>query len=150
MRALIAGGGMAGLMTALSLVLGATGVYGVVAHYATRRRRDWAIRVALGLPGTRVVSRVVRHGAVLVATGVVAGWAGAALLTRLLSSFLYGVSAVDSVAFAAAGAALLAVDMLVAMILVGNTSVEAPLFVTCLLLIPLGGGLLSGDLLLDY
>ncbi len=47
-------------------------------------------------------------------------------------------------------AALLAVDMLVAMILVGNTSVEAPLFVTCLLLIPLGGGLLSGDLLLDY
>jgi uncharacterized membrane protein YphA (DoxX/SURF4 family) len=47
-------------------------------------------------------------------------------------------------------AALLAIDMLVAMILVGNTVVEAPLFVACLLLIPLGGGLLSGDLLLDY
>ena len=45
---------------------------------------------------------------------------------------------------------LLAVDMLVAMILVGNTAVEAPLFITCLLLIPLGGGLLSGDTLLDY
>ena len=47
-------------------------------------------------------------------------------------------------------AALLAIDMLVAMILVGNTVVEGPLFVACLLLIPLGGGLLSGDLLLDY
>jgi putative oxidoreductase len=47
-------------------------------------------------------------------------------------------------------AALLAADMLAAMLLVGNTTVEAPLFVLCLLLIPLGGGLLSGDMLLDY
>ncbi|HMA33338.1 MAG TPA: DoxX family protein [Chloroflexia bacterium] len=49
-----------------------------------------------------------------------------------------------------AWAFLLAVDMLVAIILVGNTSVEVPLFLVCLLLIPLGGGMLSGDLLLDY
>ena len=115
------------LMTALSLVLGATGVYGVVAHYAVRRRRDWAIRMALGLPGTRVVSRVVRHGAVLVATGVVAGWAGAALLTRLLSSFLYGVSAVDSVAFAAAGAALLAVGAVAAFVPAWRAGMADPL-----------------------
>lgn len=38
---------------ALALVLGAIGVYGVVAHFAARRRRDWAIRVALGLTGAR-------------------------------------------------------------------------------------------------
>ena len=50
------------LMTALSLILGAIGVYGVIAHYAARRRRDWAIRVALGLPGSRVISHVVGHG----------------------------------------------------------------------------------------
>jgi ABC-type antimicrobial peptide transport system permease subunit len=83
--------------------------------------------VALGLPGTRVVSRVVRHGAVLVATGVVAGWAGAALLTRLLSSFLYGVSAVDSVAFAAAGAALLAVGAVAAFVPAWRAGMADPL-----------------------
>ena len=38
------------LLTGLALVLGAVGVYGVMAHSASRRRRDWAIRVAIGLP----------------------------------------------------------------------------------------------------
>lgn len=47
-------------------------------------------------------------------------------------------------------AALLAIDMLFAMLLVGNTAIEAPLFVACLVLLPLGGGMLSGDQLLDY
>jgi putative ABC transport system permease protein len=97
------------LMTALSLVLGAIGVYGVIAHYAARHRRDWAIRVALGLPASRVISHVVGHGALLVTLGIVVGVTGAAMLTRLLSSFLFGVSAIDPIAFVAAGAALLAV-----------------------------------------
>jgi len=102
------------LMTALSLVLGAIGVYGVIAHYAVRRRRDWAIRVALGLPGSRVIGHVVGHGALLVTAGIVVGIAGAAMLTRLLSSFLYGVSAIDPIAFLTAGAALLAVGTVAA------------------------------------
>jgi ABC-type antimicrobial peptide transport system permease subunit len=99
------------LLTALALILGAVGVYGVVAHFAARRRRDWAIRIALGLPGSRVVAEVVGHGMLLVATGVAAGFALAAALTRLLSSFLYGVSAVDPIAFAAAGGTLLVIGM---------------------------------------
>jgi putative ABC transport system permease protein len=97
------------LMTALSLILGAVGVYGVIAHYAARRRRDWAIRVALGLPGARVISHVMSHAALLVTAGIVIGVAGAAMLTRLLSSFLYGVSALDPIAFVTAGMALLGV-----------------------------------------
>src|SRR4029450_576292 len=86
------------LMTVLSFILGAIGVYGVIAHYAARRRRDWAIRVALGLSGSRFVCHVVGRGARLVPAGIVVGIAGAALLTRLLSSFLYGVSAIDPIA----------------------------------------------------
>jgi predicted permease len=66
------------LMTALSLILGAIGVYGVIAHYAARHRRDWAIRVALGLPGSRVISHVVGRGALLVAAGIAVGITGAA------------------------------------------------------------------------
>jgi predicted permease len=104
------------LMTAVALVLGAVGVYGVIAHFAARRRRDWAIRVALGLPGSRVIARVVGHGALLVSAGIVAGVAGAAILTRLLSSFLYGVRAIDPLAFAVAAAVLLGVGLLAALV----------------------------------
>jgi len=104
------------LLTGLALVLGIVGVYGVMTHFATRRRRDWAIRVAIGLPGSRVIAHVLGHGAVLVSTGIVAGLAGAAGLTRLLSSFLFGVSAVDPLAFAVAGAALFAAGVAAALV----------------------------------
>jgi ABC-type antimicrobial peptide transport system permease subunit len=115
------------LLTALSLILGAIGVYGVIAHYAARRRRDWAIRVALGLPSSRVISHVVGHGALLVTTGIIVGVTGAALLTRVLSSFLYGVSAIDPLAFVAAGAALLAVGTLAAFVPAWRAGMANPL-----------------------
>jgi hypothetical protein len=60
--------GSLSLLTAPALTLGAVGIYGVLAHFAARRRRDWAIRVALGLPGSRVITHVVGHGALLVAS----------------------------------------------------------------------------------
>jgi len=104
------------LLTALALTLGAVGVYGVVAHFAARRRRDWAIRIALGLPGSRVIAHVVGHGTLLVTAGIGVGVVGAAALTRLLSSLLHGVSAIDPTAFAAAAAALLAVGVLAAFV----------------------------------
>jgi putative ABC transport system permease protein len=104
------------VLAALALTLGAVGVYGVIAHFAARRRRDWAIRVALGLPGTRVIAHVVTHGALLVIAGIALGVAGAAVLTRLLSSFLYGVSAIDPLAFAIAAATLLFVGVLAALV----------------------------------
>jgi putative ABC transport system permease protein len=115
------------LMTALSLLLGAVGVYGVTAHYAARRRRDWAIRVALGLPGARVISHVVSHAALLVTGGIVIGAAGAAMLTRLLSSFLYGVSALDPIAFVTAGMALLAVGTAAAFLPAWRAGMADPL-----------------------
>jgi predicted permease len=104
------------VLTGLALTLGAVGIYGVIAHFAARRRRDWAIRVALGLPGSRVVAYVVAHGALLVATGIGIGVVAAAGLARVLSSFLYGVGSVDLLSFAASGAALLAVGLLAAFI----------------------------------
>ena len=115
------------LMTAVSLILGAIGVYGVIAHYAARRRRDWAIRVALGLPGSRVIAHVVGHGALLVAAGIGVGIAGAALLTRLLSSFLYGVRPIDPIAFVTAGAALLAVGTIAALFPAWRAGMANPL-----------------------
>jgi ABC-type antimicrobial peptide transport system permease subunit len=104
------------LLAALALALGAVGIYGVIAHAAARRRRDWAIRLALGLPASRVVARVVGHGLALVAIGIAVGAPVAAGLTRLLSSLLYGVSVVDPLAFAAAAAALLGIGALAALL----------------------------------
>jgi ABC-type antimicrobial peptide transport system permease subunit len=104
------------LLAGLALVLGAVGVYGVVSHFASRRRRDWAIRVAIGLPGSKVVAHVLGHGASLVAAGIVIGMSAAAVLTRWLSTFLYGVSAIDPLAFLTAGAALLVVGMVSAFV----------------------------------
>jgi putative ABC transport system permease protein len=104
------------LLSGLALILGAVGVYGVMMHFASRRRRDWAIRVAIGLPGSRVITHVLGHGAWLVSAGIAVGIVGAAILTRLLSSFLYAVSPLDPIAFATAGAALFSVGMMAAFV----------------------------------
>jgi ABC-type antimicrobial peptide transport system permease subunit len=104
------------LLTALALTLGAVGIYGVVAHFAARRRREWAIRLALGLRGSRIVVRVVSHAAWLVTAGIGIGVFGAALLARVMSSLLYGVGTIDAVALGAAGTALLGVGMVAAFI----------------------------------
>jgi putative ABC transport system permease protein len=85
-------------------------------HFVTRRRRDWAIRVAIGLPGSRVITHVLAHGAMVVSAGIIAGVVGAAVLTRLLSSFLFDVSALDPIAFATAGATLFGVGIVAALL----------------------------------
>jgi putative ABC transport system permease protein len=105
-----------GLLAGLALLLGAIGIYGVIAHFAARRKRDWAIRVALGLTGRRVVQHIVRQGVLLSLVGVVIGAIGAALGTRLLGAFLHNVSAIDPIAFAGATLALLAIGALAAFV----------------------------------
>jgi predicted permease len=104
------------LLSGLALVLGAVGIYGVISHFALRRKRDWAIRVALGLPGSRVVTSIVGQGVLLVAAGIALGAIGTIVLSRLLTTFLYGVSKVDPLAFTAASAALLAVGVVAAFV----------------------------------
>jgi len=88
----------------------------VISHFASRRKRDWAIRVALGLPGTHVIGHVVRQGLVLVVIGVALGAVGTIALTRLLTSFLFGVKPVDPLAFAAASTALLVIGVVAAFV----------------------------------
>jgi predicted permease len=104
------------LLSGLALVLGGVGIYGVISHFAARRQRDWAVRVALGLPGSRVVTHIIGQGAALVAGGIALGALGIVVLARLLASFLFGVSTVDALAFAAAGAALLVIGVAAALV----------------------------------
>ena len=104
------------LLSGLALLLGAIGIYGVIAHFAARRKRDWAIRVALGLPGSRVITYIVRQGVVLALIGIAFGAVAAAALTRLLSTFLYGVSSLDPMALAAASVSLVAIGVIAAFV----------------------------------
>jgi ABC-type antimicrobial peptide transport system permease subunit len=104
------------VLSALALLLGAVGIYGVIAHFAARRQRDWAIRVALGLVPSRVVGRIVGQGVALIGAGVAFGLAGTLATAHFLSTFLFGVGAVDLPAFAAASLALLAVGVAAAFV----------------------------------
>lgn len=108
--------GLFALLTGIALVLGAIGIYGVISQFVSRRHREWSIRVALGLSPARVVALVVGHGASLVTVGIVLGIVGALASVRLLSAFLYGVTAGDPIAILAAALTLLAVGSTAALI----------------------------------
>ncbi len=104
------------LVAGLALVLGAVGVYGIISHFVARRTRDYGIRIALGLAPGRLVSEVLGQGLVLLALGSAVGIGSALVLTRTLSSLLYGVRPADPQSLAGAAAALLVVGLLAALI----------------------------------
>jgi putative ABC transport system permease protein len=95
-----------------ALLLGIVGIYGVIAYIAAQRTREIGIRVALGAQVSDVSRLFVRHGLVLTAAGLVLGLAGAAGLTRLMSTLLFGVGALDPLTFATAAIVLGAVALL--------------------------------------
>jgi putative ABC transport system permease protein len=91
----------------LALALTAIGLYGTTTYGVLQRTREFGIRLALGAPSRAVLWGVLRGALLVVAVGVVVGMAGAAALTRLLSSLLFEVSATDPLVFAAISLALL-------------------------------------------
>jgi predicted permease len=93
----------------LALLLAMVGVYGVVAYTVSQRRGEMGVRLALGASPARLRRLVVGEGMRLAAVGIALGAAAALALSRLLAGLLYGVSAHDAVAFAAAPLLLAAV-----------------------------------------
>ena len=91
----------------LALILAVTGVYGALAFTVAERRREIAVRLALGATSARVVRLVLRSGMSAAAGGIVAGLAGALIATRALESLLYDVAPRDPASFTAAAALLL-------------------------------------------
>jgi len=89
------------LFSCLALVLAAVGLYGVMSYAVARRTHEYGIRMALGADLTTVVAGVVRQGMKLVLAGMCIGCAGAIVLTRLLRTLLFGVSATEPLTFAA-------------------------------------------------
>ena len=79
----------------LALFLAAIGIYGVLAYLVAQRRREIAIRMALGSTTMAVVKLVLREGLTLVGIGLAIGFAGAAALQKAVASQIYGVRACD-------------------------------------------------------
>jgi ABC-type antimicrobial peptide transport system permease subunit len=93
-----------GIFAALSAMLAALGLYGVVSHSVTQQRREIGIRMALGARPGEVLSMVVRNVLATIAAGLVIGLAGALLVTRVARTLLFEVSPFDPIAFASAAA----------------------------------------------
>jgi predicted permease len=100
---------MLGAFAVFALLLAAVGVYGVISYLVTQSTHDIGVRVALGAQPGHILGLVVRQGLVLAVVGIGAGLVGAAALTRVMASLLFGVSATDAVTFGSVAAILAAV-----------------------------------------
>jgi hypothetical protein len=101
------------LFSVLALLLAAAGLYGVIAYGATRRRREYGVRLALGATPRQIAGLVTGQAVRLAAVGLAVGALGAVGTGRLLRSQLFGVTPYDPLTFAAM-AAVLCVAALVA------------------------------------
>jgi ABC-type antimicrobial peptide transport system permease subunit len=101
-----------GVFAATALLLGAIGVYGLLAYDVSRQRREIGLRIALGAEPRRVLARVVGRAVALASIGVVVGLLGSVATTRLLEGFLYGVATTDAGTLAGVGLVVLAVATL--------------------------------------
>jgi predicted permease len=93
---------------AIALVLGLVGVHGVIACAVAQRTREIGIRVALGAAPGEVKRMFILQGVVLAGIGTFGGLVAAGLLSRFLSSQLFGISSLDPVTYAAVSAILAA------------------------------------------
>jgi predicted permease len=84
---------------ALALLIGGVGVYSLIAYVVSWRTREIGIRLALGAMRWEIVSDIVKQSLLIAAAGSVAGLVTAALLTRFLRSFLFGISPLDPLTF---------------------------------------------------
>jgi ABC-type antimicrobial peptide transport system permease subunit len=101
---------------AISLFLAAIGIYGLVTQAVTQRRREIAIRVALGARPSEVVATLSRRALAITMIGLAVGIVGALMSAQVLESLLYGVRPNDATSFLAAGAVLLTVAALAAFV----------------------------------
>jgi len=98
-----------GLFAALAMILAATGIYGVMSYSVAQRTHEIGVRMALGAQQFDVLKLVVRQGMLLTLVGVVVGLGGAYALTRVMTSFLFGVTEKDPLTFGVVAALLMAV-----------------------------------------
>ena len=101
-----------GVVSALALLLGVVGLYGVLSYVVAQRTREIGVRMALGATAAAVRGQIVSQGARVVLVGVVIGVAAALASTRLLRTLLYGVKPLDALVFATMSLLMIAIGAL--------------------------------------
>src|SRR5207237_3293611 len=115
------------VLFAMTATLIATcGIYGVMAYAVTQRRREIAVRMALGAEPRDVLRLVLTRALRIVAAGLIVGLAGAAAVTRVLQRFLFGVTPTDPIAFTIVTLLLMAVGLLAAWLAARRATSVAP------------------------
>jgi putative ABC transport system permease protein len=96
----------------IALVLASVGIYGVIGYAVSQRRHEIGVRLALGATPRNVVRLIIGQGMRVVAVGIVAGLAGALLVTRLMTNVVYGVRVTDPLTYGAVALLLTLVALL--------------------------------------
>ena len=105
---------MLGAFAVFALVLAAVGLYGVMSHLVTQGTHDIGVLVTLGARTENILGLVIRQGMALAGIGIILGLAGAAVLSRVMASLLFEVSAWDVATFVAVPSLLTAVAFVAA------------------------------------
>ena len=116
-----------GVASALALLLGTIGLYGVLSWVVAERTREIGVRMALGAEAGRVQRMVVAEGARVVVLGVALGALAALASTRVLGTLLFGVEAVDAATFLAMSALMTAVGLLASWVPARRASLVDPI-----------------------
>ncbi|HXI43036.1 MAG TPA: ABC transporter permease [Bryobacteraceae bacterium] len=98
-----------GVLSGLSVILAAMGVYGVVAYTSALRAREIGIRMALGASTNNVLAVILRGAMIPLLSGIGLSVVAALLLSRLLTDLLYGISGSDPISYISAGILLLTI-----------------------------------------
>jgi predicted permease len=96
----------------LALLLGLVGTYGVVSHAVAQRRREIGVRLALGAPRGGLQRMFVRHALAMAGVGVGVGLGATTILTRVIESQLFGITALDVPTYVAGATILVAAALL--------------------------------------
>src|SRR5262245_14351907 len=97
------------LFSALALSVGAVGLYAAFSHAVTIRRREMAIRIAIGARPRGVIAMILRESVVLAGAGIIGGWIAAVIGARWLQSLLFDTSRADPIVLGGAAIVMLAV-----------------------------------------